>query len=66
MEIIINGEAKKIKTDCTVTELLSELNVTDKVMGVAINTDIIKKDVWGTHKIKEDDKIELLSFVGGG
>lgn len=66
MLVNINGEDKEIKENSTVAELLMELAITDKVMGVAINTHIIKKDVWTNHVIEKDDKLELLSFVGGG
>jgi sulfur carrier protein len=28
--------------------------------------EIVKKDEWNTYVVKEDDKLELLQFVGGG
>jgi sulfur carrier protein len=35
-------------------------------MAAAVNMNIVKKDDWATKVLEEDDKIELLDFVGGG
>ena len=66
MIITVNGETKEIQGDITVLKLLQELKILDKVMAVAINMEIVKKENWAKHKIKENDKLELLHFVGGG
>jgi len=66
MKIIINGESRELSSAMSVEELLKELKILDRVMAVAINMEIIKKDNWATHKIKDGDKIEALEFVGGG
>lgn len=66
MDIIINGEKINTIDGTTIDELLNNLNIKDKVMAVAINMEIVKKERWESHKIKEDDKLELLHFVGGG
>jgi len=66
MNIIVNGEELNIKSNTTIEELLDKLVIKDKVMAVAINMEIVKKDKWNSHIIKENDKLELLHFVGGG
>jgi len=66
MNVIINGEKKDIKENITIYQLLTELNILDKVMAVAVNMEIVKKDNWKNYIIKENDKLELLQFVGGG
>ena len=66
MEIVVNGETKNIKAQSTVLDLLNELKVKEKTMAVAINMEIVKKEQWDKHQIKEGDKLELLHFVGGG
>jgi sulfur carrier protein len=66
MKTIVNGKEIDTKENITVLELLKELKIEDKVMAVAINMEIVKKDNWSTHTILELDQIELLHFVGGG
>ncbi|MFW5989970.1 MAG: sulfur carrier protein ThiS [Campylobacterales bacterium] len=65
MIVEVNGE--KLETNSkTIEELIDELKLQDRVMGVALNTNIVKKEHWSTQEIKNSDKLELLSFVGGG
>jgi sulfur carrier protein len=66
INIIINGENKNIKKNSTLQQIIIDLKIEDKVMAAAINMDIIKKDNWATFIPKENDKLELLQFVGGG
>ena len=50
----------------TLSEVLKELSLEGKVMAAAINMDIVKQDSWDTHILINNDKLELLDFVGGG
>jgi sulfur carrier protein len=33
---------------------------------IELNRQIIKQDFWPTTELQEDDRLEMLSFVGGG
>jgi sulfur carrier protein len=66
MKLIINGETKEFSDDTTLKSIMEILKIEDKVMAAAVNMEIVKKENWGVFKPKEDDKIELLHFVGGG
>lgn len=66
MNIAVNGEKYSVDKDITVLSLLKELSVEGKTMAVAINMEIVKKQQWQSHSLKEGDKLELLHFVGGG
>ena len=35
-------------------------------MAAAVNMDIVKKENWQEYRPVNDDKLELLQFVGGG
>ncbi|MGB5868470.1 MAG: sulfur carrier protein ThiS [Arcobacteraceae bacterium] len=66
MKLIINGEDKIFDEGSSLKNIIISLQIEDKVMAAAVNMDIVKKDEWSTFLPKEDDKIELLQFVGGG
>jgi len=66
MKLIVNGEELEFRNDITLLEVIKELKIEDKVMAAAINLEVVKKDNWGKTKLKQNDKIELLQFVGGG
>jgi thiamine biosynthesis protein ThiS len=50
----------------TVLGLLEFLKVQQERVAVELNLEIIKKDKFGTTAIKEDDKLEVVSFMQGG
>jgi len=66
MEIIVNGDARTVKDDIKLGELLDALGLRDKVMAAAVNMEVVKKERWDTHELHNEDRVELLDFVGGG
>lgn len=66
MNLIINGEEKKFKENSTLQDIIHELKIENKVMAAAVNMEIVKKDEWNSFIVKQNDKLELLQFVGGG
>jgi sulfur carrier protein len=66
MTLIINGETKDFQDDFSLQNIITNLQIEDKVMAAAVNMNIVKKDDWNSFIPKNDDKIELLQFVGGG
>ena len=66
MAIIINGEQKTLQTPVNITELLEILDISGKLVAVAINGEIIPKVFFDTKLVLENDKVEIVSPVGGG
>jgi sulfur carrier protein len=66
VNLIINGENKSFDDDFTLEQIIEKLMIKDKVMACAVNMEIVKKENWNSYIPKEDDKLELLQFVGGG
>ncbi len=66
MKLKINGEDFDFEEGLSIEEILAKLEILDKVMAVALNTVIVKKEQWGKKIPVEDDKLEFLEFVGGG
>jgi len=66
MNIILNGQQKECRDALTLLELIKELSLEGKVMAAAVNMEIVKQDEWDKYQLKENDKLELLDFVGGG
>ena len=66
MNLVVNGEQKEFNENSTLQAVISELKIEDKVMAAAVNMEIVKKNEWNNYIVKNDDKVELLQFVGGG
>ena len=66
MTLIINGETKEFDDSFSLQNIIINLQIENKVMAAAVNMNIVKKDEWSSFIPKNDDRIELLQFVGGG
>jgi sulfur carrier protein len=66
MQVIVNGEKREVRKDLTVLELLSELNLPTERVAVEINKKVIRRQDWEFTKIRKNDHIEIVHFVGGG
>jgi len=64
--IVVNGETKEYSEELTLLEMMTDLNIADKVMAAAVNMNIVKQEIWDKHRLTDGDKVELLDFVGGG
>ncbi|QOR36744.1 sulfur carrier protein ThiS [Clostridium sp. 'deep sea'] len=63
--MIVNGKAMKIN-NITIAQLLTKLQLSQNKVVVEVNLQIIAKQHYDSYKLKQEDKIEIISFVGGG
>ena len=61
----INGEETDVQGK-TLVEYLEEYNYPLKRIAVECNGEIVPKAQYGTKVLCDGDKIEIVSFVGGG
>ncbi len=67
MKIIVNGEEKVFdKNEITIKELVELLGIKVPNFAVAVGMDVIPKSEYETFKIKDGDRVEIVTFVGGG
>ena len=66
MKLIINGDIKEFNDSFSLLDIITNLLIENNVMAAAVNMNIVKKDEWSNFIPQNDDKLELLQFVGGG
>ena len=66
MEISVNGEMKTVADGIAVSELLETLGVTKGRVAVELNRQIVPKAEHDSATLSAGDKVEIVSFVGGG
>ncbi len=66
MQITVNGEKKVFADGISVQDLLYELKITSTRVAVEVNLEIVPKSDYADHTLHDDDKIEIVHFVGGG
>lgn len=66
MIIHLNGKPQEFDETLNITQLLEIIDVRVNLFVVEHNNNIIHKDEYDTVQLKDQDKIEIVSFVGGG
>lgn len=64
--MLINGEEKALGCPTTLSKLLTQLGYRAAFVAVELNGNIIKQADFGSTTITDADKLEIVSFVGGG
>jgi sulfur carrier protein len=66
IKIKVNGKFFNIQDKITLLNLINKLKVPLKKVAIELNQTIINKRSLGKIKIKQNDKIEIVHFIGGG
>lgn len=62
----VNGKDINLEGDKTIRDLLLELKIKENRVVVELNREIVAKEDYSNINLKDDDTIEVISFVGGG
>ena len=66
IKIKINGKFSVINESLSLSAFLKELKIPLKKVAIELNQEIIDKNKLNKFKLKENDKIEVVHFIGGG
>ncbi|MDA9663455.1 sulfur carrier protein ThiS [Candidatus Pelagibacter sp.] len=66
IKIKINGKVSKIEGKCTLLRYIKKFKIPIKKVAIELNKEIIDKNTLGKITLKNNDKIEIVHFIGGG
>lgn len=66
MNIILNGQNKKIDDNANIQKLLISLSLNNKRLAVEVNQKIIPRADFDKFTLSELDKVEIVQAIGGG
>ncbi|MCE3222352.1 MAG: thiS [Nitrospira sp.] len=66
MTIQVNGESRGVGEGQTVAALLQDLDIRADRVAVELNLEILDRNDFETRGLREGDRLEILSFIGGG
>ena len=65
-KIQLNGKKVTIKPKVTIYELLKRFKLNNKKVAIEHNVTIIPKVYFKKKYLKNNDKVEIVHFIGGG
>jgi thiamine biosynthesis protein ThiS len=66
MQIWINGQTQTVADDLTIAALLESMGHAMRWVAVEVNQTIVSKSSHASHKLKADDRVEIVQAMGGG
>ena len=66
VKITVNGKPMEVEPGLTIEGLLTLLNVKREYTAVAVNREVTRKTDYGTVRLSEGDKVEIVRPMGGG
>lgn len=66
LQIIVNGEDRAVQEGTTVAGLLADLGLAPQQVAVEANREIVPRAQHQAHVLQDGDRLEIVTFVGGG
>lgn len=66
MRLKINGDNRDVSAAVTLEDLVRELSLTPQRVAIELNGKVVRRDEWAQTTLNEDDRVEIVHFVGGG
>ena len=65
-KIQLNGDSYEINDGINLNELLNKLKIQKNKVAIELNGEIVEKNKYPNLILNEDDKVEIVQFIGGG
>lgn len=66
LRIEINGEAREVPDAMTLGALVRFLSLAPERLAIECNREVVRRADWPHVSLAENDRIEIVHFVGGG
>jgi len=66
MKIFVNGDEKDFGSGISLAELIDQLDLPAARIAIELNREVVRRSDWGSTMLRDEDRIEIVHFVGGG
>lgn len=66
MKVTVNGQTREVPPGTTLAALVRQLNVRTDRIATERNLKVVPKAQYEATVLQEGDKLEVVTFVGGG
>ena len=66
MQVTINSKVEALDGEMSVADLLARRKIEPIRVAVEINEDLVPRTTFAERMIRDGDRIEIVTFVGGG
>jgi len=66
MKVFVNGESRELSGTPSLADLITQLDLPATRIAVELNREVVRRNEWSGTMLHEDDRVEIVHFVGGG
>ena len=66
LDVIVNGDPRTVTAGTTVAGLIGDLGLSGRPVAVERNREVVPKAQHGATVLLAGDRLEVVTFVGGG
>jgi len=66
LDVVINGQTRTVNPGTTIAALIEQLGLGERRVAVERNREVVPRARHATTEVAAGDRIELVTFVGGG
>jgi thiamine biosynthesis protein ThiS len=66
MQVFVNGDERQLSGTPSLEDLITQLELPAARIAIELNREVVRRSDWSSTMLKDDDRIEIVHFVGGG
>ena len=66
MRITVNDELRDVPDDLSLQDLIGTLTLPGERLAIELNRGVVRRAEWAKTKLQDNDRVEIVQFVGGG
>ena len=66
MQVTVNGTAEQLEDGMTVAALVGKYGLVPLRVAVEVNQELVTRRNYDATALKDGDRVEIVTFVGGG
>jgi sulfur carrier protein len=64
--LLVNGESRPCRPGMVLPDFLETLGLNPRLVAVEYNGEILHRQLWNTTRLRPNDRLEIVTIVGGG
>ncbi|PSR15878.1 thiamine biosynthesis protein ThiS [filamentous cyanobacterium CCP3] len=64
--VLVNGESQSCRSGTSLPAFLESLGLNPRLVAVEYNGEILHRQLWETTRLRPNDRLEIVTIVGGG
>ena len=66
LHITVNDESRDVPDNVSLQDLVCLLTLPSERLAIELNRNVVRRAEWPATILQEDDRVEVVHFVGGG